>query len=235
MSTTDIIIIINLFLLECLLSVDNAAVLAVMVKVLPENQRAQALKYGIFGAYAARIACLVFVQFLTQLVWLKIAGGAYLMYLTYKHFFMEEKESTREAKSYFGLNLFWSTVVSVELADIAFSIDNVFAAVAMSDKMWVIILGVVIGITAMRFVAQWFMGLIEKYPSLNTSAYIVIGILGLKLVVSGIVDYIPFATTLRHILEDHYTDLAVSGLTLIIFFFPLVFGKKSDKGDIIVQ
>lgn len=73
------------------------------------------------------------------------------------------------------------TVVSVELMDMVFSIDNVLAAVAMSPKLWVVMVGVAIGILAMRFVAGGFIKLMEKYPALETSAYIVIGILGAKL------------------------------------------------------
>ena len=61
--------------------------------------------------------------------------------------------------------------------DMVFSLDNVLAAVAMSPKLWVVMTGVAIGILAMRFVTGGFIKLMAKYPQLETSAYIVIGIL----------------------------------------------------------
>lgn len=69
------------------------------------------------------------------------------------------------------------TVVAVEFMDMVFSIDNILAAVALSDKVWVVMLGVFIGIAAMRFVAGKFVVLMQKYPDLEDSAYIVIAIL----------------------------------------------------------
>lgn len=221
-----LLVVINLIILECLLSVDNAAVLAVMVKVLPKEQQTKALRYGILGAYIFRGIALAFATYLVKIVWLKIAGGLFLLYLTYKHFTEEEGEVNASTKIIPGLGLFWSTVVYVELADITFSLDNVFAAVALSDQFWVVFAGVAIGILAMRFIAQWFILMIEKYPSLNTSAFIVIGLLGFKLVLTGVVDYIPSATPLRQLLESHYTDMIVSGLTLIIFLFPVIYNRK---------
>lgn len=212
--------------MECLLSVDNAAVLAVMVKVLPKEQQTKALRYGILGAYIFRGIALAFATFLVKIVWLKILGGAFLLFLTYKHFTEEEGEAKASTKVIPGLGLFWSTVVYVELADITFSLDNVFAAVALSDEFWIVFAGVAIGILAMRFIAQWFIKMIEKYPSLNTSAFIVIGLLGLKLVITGIVDYLPNAAGLRKLLESHYTDMVVSALTLIIFLSPVIIPKK---------
>jgi len=223
---TNVIVVLNLILLEVLLSVDNAAVLAVMVKGLPENQRVKALRYGILGAYLFRGLFLFAATWLVTILWLKIIGGLYLIYLVYQHFTAEEGESSISVKKIFFLSIFWSTVVWVEIADIAFSLDNIFAAVALSDNIYIVITGVFIGILGMRFAAQWFVVMIEKHPSLNDSAFIVIGLLGVKLVISGAVDYIPDAVFMRHLLENHYTDLAVSALTLIIFFSPLLFSKK---------
>ena len=73
----------NLIIIESLLSVDNAAVLATMVMDLPEKQRNKALKYGIWGAYIFRGLAMIFASFLIQIWWLKPLGGLYLLYLVY--------------------------------------------------------------------------------------------------------------------------------------------------------
>ena len=79
----SITIILNLILIESLLSVDNAAVLATMVMDLPKEQRGRALKYGIIGAYVFRGICLLFAALLIKIWWLKPLGGLYLLYLVW--------------------------------------------------------------------------------------------------------------------------------------------------------
>ena len=190
-----ILIILNLIIIESLLSVDNAAVLATMVMDLPKEQREKALKYGIIGAYVFRSICLVLAAWLVKIWWLKAIGGLYLIYLFINYFYTKStpkkeddtlnKEENKIYKYTIGLfGKFWSTVILVEIMDLAFSIDNVFAAVAFTDNIYLIWIGVFIGILAMRFVAQSFVKLMEKYPFLEKAAFIVIGILGTKLLLS---------------------------------------------------
>lgn len=234
MGASEILIIFNLFVLESLLSVDNAAVLAVMVKDLPKDQQPRALKYGLIGAFAFRGLCLFVASWLVKILWLKILGGAYLLYLVYGHFTPKkdtiqegiDKDKNRVYK-WFQKNIgsFWSTVILVEIMDLAFSIDNVFAAVAMTDNFWLIIVGVCIGIVSMRFVATWFTKLLARVPSLERSAFIVIAILGLKLIISGIVDYIPSAKAIHNVLSNHIFDLVFSGVMMLIFFIPILLNK----------
>lgn len=234
-----IFIIFNLIVLESMLSVDNSVILAIMVKDLPYKQKSQALRYGLLGAYIFRGTCLFLASWLINIFWLKIVGGAYLLYLVYGHFTpkndtIEEVSNVNDSKIFkliqrIGISKFWSTVVLVEIMDVCFGLDNIFAAVALSNKFWVVMTGVAIGILAMRFVAAWFVKLIEKYPSLETSAFIVIFILGIKLIIAGIADYsIPFAF-LKEALASHLFDLIFSGCMMIIFFIPLLINKKIKR------
>ena len=82
----SLIIIFNLILIESLLSVDNAAVIATMVLDLPPDQRKRALRYGILGAYFFRGLCLIFAAWLIKIWWLKPLGGLYLIYLAVDYF-----------------------------------------------------------------------------------------------------------------------------------------------------
>ncbi len=192
-------VVLNLILIESLLSVDNAAVLATMVLDLPKDQRRKALKYGIIGAYVFRGICLLFAAVLIQIWWFKPLGGIYLLILALKYFFtrkpaepvhtideelQDKKKSWLYRKTLGAFGPFWATVILVELMDLAFSIDNVIAANAYTNNLILIWVGVFIGILAMRFVAQGFVRLMEKYPFLSTCAYLVIAILGLKLTLS---------------------------------------------------
>jgi YkoY family integral membrane protein len=229
---TSLAIIGNLIIIESLLSVDNAAVLATMVMDLSPNQREKALKYGIWGAYLFRGIAMIFAAVLIKIWWLKPLGGLYLLYLVFdwwksKKTATEEddtidKESNWLYKATVGsLGTFWATVALVELMDMAFSIDNVFAAVAFTPNIILVCIGVFIGILAMRFIAQWFVTLMEKYSFLETAAFVVIGILGLKLVLSLYEHFYP-ESAISQFLGSHAADIGISILTVTIFFVPIL-------------
>lgn len=241
----SLLVVGNLIIIESLLSVDNAAVLATMVMDLPEKQRSAALKYGIIGAYVFRGLCLLFASLLIQIWWLKPIGGLYLLYLFFT--WMKGKKTPqksddlldKQSNSFYRmtsgrLGAFWSTVLLIEIMDLAFSIDNIFAAVAFTDNLLLICIGVFIGILAMRFVAQAFVGLMEKYPFLESCAFIVIGLLGLKLSLSALGNFYPESGFVR-IIEGHEADIATSCITVAIFFIPVItcklFNIPSKKQD----
>jgi len=229
---TSLAIIGNLIIIESLLSVDNAAVLATMVMDLPTNERDKALKYGIWGAYFFRGLAMIFAAVLIKIWWLKPLGGLYLLYLVYDWYKGKQTESKEDDlidknsnwlyKITVGsLGNFWATVCLVELMDMAFSIDNVFAAVAFSPNIILVCIGVFIGILAMRFIAQWFVKLMEKYSFLETAAFIVIGILGLKLLLSLYEHFYP-TSAISEFLGSHAADIGISILTVTIFFVPIL-------------
>jgi YkoY family integral membrane protein len=229
-----LLIILNLIVIESLLSVDNAAVLATMVLDLPPHQRKKALRYGIIGAYVLRGVCLFLAAWLVKIWWLKPIGGFYLLYLSFDYFKGKIQKANnggeedvdksknwlyRSTVGVFGV--FWATVALVELMDLAFSIDNVFAAVAFTDHVVLIYIGVFIGILAMRFVAQTFVKLIEKFTFLETAAFIVIGVLGIKLSSSLYIHFFPDAPFSK-MMEGEKADIFTSIFTVAIFIIPVV-------------
>ncbi len=181
-------IILSLVVLEGLLSIDNAMIIAAMVDHLPERQKRLALLAGLAGAYLFRGLMILFAAILITFEWLKILGACYLLYLMIEHFgnrYHEEENKEAHGKRH-G---FWGTVLMVELTDLAFSIDNVIAAVALSPNLWVVITGVFIGIAAMRLLANYCIELMKSYPVLHSVAYILVGFVGLQLIVQEMTDH----------------------------------------------
>lgn len=76
--------------------------------------------------------------------------------------------------------VFWGTVAMVELMDIAFSVDSVLAAFGVSNEVWILLLGGMLGILMMRGIAGVFLKLLERIPELETTAYILILIIAAK-------------------------------------------------------
>ena len=129
--------VVWLVLLEGLLSADNALVLAVMVRHLPQREQRHALRYGIWGAFIFRLIAVILSTQLMNFWQFQVVGGLYLLYLAVSHFLSgggDEHDQPRRLR--FGSG-FWATVVAVELADIAFSIDSIVAAVAMAPLRFI--------------------------------------------------------------------------------------------------
>jgi predicted tellurium resistance membrane protein TerC len=95
--------------------------------------------------------------------------------------------------------------------------------------MIIIISAVFIGILIMRFIAQKFSILMEKFPKLEATAFIVILLLGFKLILSGLADWLPSLKFLKDFMDSHTFDFAFSFFTMIIFFFPLLMPNKETK------
>jgi YkoY family integral membrane protein len=183
-AVSDVLTIATLAVLEGILSVDNSLVLAILVRTLPKRQQRKALTYGIVGAFAFRLLALIFAAHMMRFVFFKLIGGAYLIYLAMKHMFFFYKEDAHQARPQIAAN-FWKTVMVVELTDIAFSIDSITAAVAMSDKLVIVWMGGILGIVFLRFAAGIFVRLLEKLPKLEDLAYQLIFFIGTKLFLEG--------------------------------------------------
>ena len=189
--------------LEGLLAADNAVVLAVMVKHLPPKERKKALFYGLLGAFVFRIGSLFIISYLVNVWQVQAIGAAYLMFIAMHHLYKKwrqksviDPEIPEKAGKGSG---FWMTVVKVELADIAFAIDSMLAAVVLAKTLpatnWfsvgdidggqfiVMFLGGFIGVVIMRFAAHIFVQLLQKRPSLETAAFFIVGWVGVKLAV----------------------------------------------------
>lgn len=212
--------------LEGLLSADNALVMAIMVLGLPSSQHKQALRYGLLGGFAFRIVATLAAAYLIRVVWVKLLGGLYLLYLAYSHFSGHEDASDRRraprAKSWLGLSPFWATVVRVELVNLAFSIDSILVAVAMSPKLWVVVTGGILGIVAMRVVVGQLIALVQRYPALVDGAFIIIAWVGAKL-------------CLEYLHGAHFIALEIPqwiSLTLVVIIFAIAFVYAKAQGPV---
>jgi tellurite resistance protein TerC len=238
MNYSFIAILVQLIFLECILSIDNAAVLGAMVSVLSDKdeipwpkgltavghalnklmgkQRTGALRVGLIMAYVLRGAMLLAASFIIQHPWLKVIGALYLVRLAVEDLGATGNESDDDEEKSIKQRGFWMTVLVVNLMDMAFSIDNVVAAVSLSDKLWVVMAGVAIGILVMRFAAGIFSYIVQKEPVLVKAAYILVLNIGVELLVEQfghvkIGDWLRFgisiATILLALAYDHFRFL----------------------------
>jgi YkoY family integral membrane protein len=209
----DLAIIGLLIVLEGVLSIDNALVLGLLAKRLPKHLQSKALTYGLIGAFVFRFIAIFTATFLLKWTVFKLLGGGYLIYVAVKHFFFDGDEEKAHATigpdgkivlpatvagavAPKARGAFWPTVFVIEMTDIAFAVDSIVAAIgvvgqapadhpheAAHPKLWVIILGGFLGVVLMRFAAVAFIKLLERFPRFETAAYLLVVVIGVKLVV----------------------------------------------------
>lgn len=202
-------ILLVLIALEGLLAADNALVLAIMVKHLPPFQIKKALFYGLAGALVFRFTSLFIISYLVNLWELQAVGAAYLLFMAFRNIhkqLIEDPSENEHQVSNTDLNptpvnssSFWLTVLKVEVADIAFAVDSILAAVAMAvslpslhigkiggmdaGQFLVVFTGGFIGLVIMRFAASAFVEILHRKPGLETAAFLIVGWVGVKLLV----------------------------------------------------
>jgi len=228
---SDLVTIAVLIVLEGLLSADNALVMAIMVLGLPRQQHRKALRYGLIGGFALRILATLLAVYLIRVAWVKLFGGLYLLYLTWEHFTQEGGAEARQtppkAKPAFGLPALWATVVKVEMVNLAFSVDSILVAVAMSPKAWVVMVGGVLGIVALRLVVGQLLVVIQRYPALVDGAFIIIAWVGIKLVT----EYFHTMGWLHFEIPKWFSI----GLIILIFIASFVYARRHGPRDITGQ
>ena len=213
--------------LEAMLSADNALVMAVVVLGLPRHLQKKALRQGLAGAFTSRVIATLLAVKLIRVLWVKLLGGVYLLYLAGAHFLARgqagQRRAIRPARPMFGLSSFWATVVRVEAINLMFSIDSILVAVAVSRVTWVVITGGILGLIAMRLIAAQLLRLVERYPPLVDGAFIIIAWIGIQL-------------SIEYLDSNGYIDLeipkAVSlGLILAIFTAAYVYARIKGPVD----
>jgi len=199
---TDLGVIALLVFFEGLLSIDNALVLALLARRLPKQLRAKALTYGLAGAFVFRFIMIGFAQYFLQWRMVKLIGGGYLLWISLQYFFFKKEEpklSIDDDDESAQATGFWRTVALIEVTDVAFAIDSILAAIALvgpapvghkglHPKLWVVITGGMIGVMLMRIAAAMFIGLLERFPRFETSAYLLVLTIGSKLLVDWAVN-----------------------------------------------
>lgn len=221
----DAAIVLTLLLLEAVLSFDNAAILAAMVRKLPMKDRKKALLYGLVGAYALRFAAILLASFLIANPFLKVVGGGYLIFIGVKHFYGMLRHKAHEHKEHemhtdlftrMGIPALVAIIIQIELIDLAFAIDQVIVAVAFTPKIWLIVIASFVGILFLRLAAAMIARVMDWLPLLEHMAYVAVTYVGVKLVLLYPVGFVNDGHGV------HIPTPVSVGITLLLFVVPVV-------------
>ena len=178
--------------LELVLSADNAVALASITKNLNNiDLQKKALNIGIFIALLFRIFVILTAQFFLSFWPVKLIGGIYLISLSISKFLTMSNNSNfdnDESNINKSRSSLFNVIILLAVTDLAFSIDSITAAVAISDQFLLVITGAIIGVIALRFTSGLFIKWLQIYINLEKAGYIAVGIIGFKLIIQLILN-----------------------------------------------
>lgn len=211
------LVLLVLVALECVLSADNAIALAALTQGLqdPELER-RALNIGLVFAYILRMSLILAASWVIGYWQFELAGALYLLWLVYQHFKSEEdEEGVHHGPRFSSL---WQAIPLIALTDLAFSLDSVTTAIAVSQETWLILLGGTIGVVALRFMAELFINWLEEFTHLEDAGYITVSFVGIRL--------------LLRVFNDQLVPPEWLMITLVAIVFAWGFSKRNDIAEI---
>lgn len=177
---------------ELILSADNAIALAAIARRQnhPDLER-RSLDVGIALALVFRIGLILMASWILKFWQFKVAAAIYLLWLFISHLVERNKQeidsTVTTPSSTISTGSFLKTVLIIALTDLAFSIDSVAAAVAISDQLLLVITGALIGVLALRFTSELFIRWLKVFPRLELAGYMAVAFVGVKLLVLVII------------------------------------------------
>jgi YkoY family integral membrane protein len=179
------LVLLILVALEAVLSADNAIALAAIAQGLEDSRlQRRALNFGLIAAYILRITLILTATWVVKFWQFELLGAAYLLWLVYQHFTSKTEEDNRHHGPRF--TSLAQAVPMIAVTDLAFSLDSVTTAIAISDKTWLVLIGGTIGVITLRFMAGLFIRWLKEYVYLEDAGYITVGFVGLRLLVRAI-------------------------------------------------
>ena len=208
--------------LELVLSADNAVALASITRKLNNiDLQKKALNIGILIALLLRVLVILTAQFFLNFWPIKLIGGLYLISLSISKFVninLYQSSNDLTSSNTNTYNSLLKVIFLLAITDLAFSIDSITAAVAISDQFLLVITGATIGVIALRFTSGLFIKWLEIYVNLEKAGYIAVAIIGFKLI---------FQLIFYNIIIPEYLFFL-----LMLFLFLWGFSRKEASSEV---
>lgn len=165
--------VVQIILIDIVLSGDNAVVIALACRKLPPEQRRKGVLWGVAGAIGLRVVLTAFAALLLDLPWLKLAGGLLLLWIGVKLMLPEDEHGEGNIAAADNL---WGAVKTIIIADFVMSIDNVIAvAGAAHGHLGLLIFGLAISIPLIVWSSQLMLKLMDRFPIVVSSGAALLG------------------------------------------------------------
>ncbi len=216
-------ILVVLVALEAVLSADNAIALAAIAQSIasPKLQR-KALNIGLVAAYVLRMTLILTATWVVQYWQFELLGAIYLLWLVFNYFTNSDNDAEAISEHHLGFSSLWQIIPTIAITDLAFSLDSVTTAIAVTEETWLIITGGTIGIITLRFLAGLFIRWLEEYTYLEDAGFITVGFVGLRLL---------FKALLPHLILPEWITISFVAICFTWGFSKRKTIESSDSGD----
>jgi len=199
--------VFKIIMIDLLLSGDNAVVIALACRNLPEAQRRKGIMYGVGGAIGLRIVLTFFAVSLLALPYLKLIGALLLLWIGIK-LLLPEDEAHGEGSIKAEANL-WGAVKTIIVADFVMSLDNVLGVAAVAHgNVWLLVFGLLVSIPMIAWSSQLVLKLIDRYPFIIYAGGALLGYVAGEMLVTE--------ASLKPLMDaNHYLHWLVPGLCAV--------------------
>ena len=209
--------------LEVVLSADNAIALAAIAQGLADqHMQRRALNFGLVIAFCLRVALILTATWVIQFWQFELLGAAYLLWLVFQYFASAaEKGEAGENHPHHGprFSSLWQAIPMIAVTDLAFSLDSVTTAIAVSKDTWLVLTGGFIGVIALRFMAGLFIRWLTEFEHLEDAGYITVAFVGVRL--------------LLRVFDSSFIPPEWLMITLIALVFTWGFSKRSEQPELV--
>ena len=193
----------QIIMIDILLGGDNAVVIALACRKLPDSQRTKGIVWGTVGAIVLRVVLIFFALTLLQIPFLKLVGAALLLWIGVKLLLPESDDGHQNVD---GGERLWSAVKTVVVADLVMSIDNVIAIAGAAEnvggdhKMPLVIFGLLVSIPIIVAGSQVVIKLMDRFPFVITLGGMLLGWIAGSMAIGdpALAAYVPDSATLRY-------------------------------------
>jgi YjbE family integral membrane protein len=229
----------QIILIDILLGGDNAVVIALACRQLPDSQRTKGIVWGTAGAIVLRVVLIFFALTLLAIPYLKIVGALLLLWIGVKLLLPEDDGDHANIRSSDKL---WSAVKTVIVADFVMSVDNVIAIAGAAEsaggdhKMPLVIFGLLVSIPIIVAGSQLVLRLMDRFPVVITAGGMLLGwIAGTMLVTDpAVLDYLPTVPAVKEGAVPQVIDAVRYGAGIAGAAFVLALGvflkKRKNAG-----
>lgn len=177
--------------LEVVLSADNAIALAALTQGMTNiKMQRQALNLGLAVAFILRITLILTATWVIKFWQFELLGAGYLLWLVFQYFASNSEDGHAHHAPRF--TSVWQAIPLIAFTDLAFSLDSVTTAIAISQETWVVLAGGTVGIITLRLMAGLFIRWLKEFVYLEDAGYVTVALVGLRLLLKVInEDFVP--------------------------------------------
>jgi YjbE family integral membrane protein len=196
--------LLSIVLIDLILAGDNAVIIAMAVRSLPREQRKKGIFFGAGAAVLLRVVLTFFVSQILQVRYLKLIGGALILWIAVKLFVESARDVENLEKE---ANTIGQAIKTIVIADITMSLDNMLAVGGVSaGSLFLLLFGLGLSIPFIIFTSSLLSSLMDRYPVIICVGAAILGKVGAEMMLTDpvVMDMLPLGKITQFAIEGFF-------------------------------